>query len=506
MRVNIKTETEVAQSAIFQGFKKLSKQTFIYGAGVAITQLAAFVLIPVFTHVFSPVEYGVIDAISVFFSFAALFLMMGLDSATQRFYFDSNDKKERLRVINTAFWFLVLISIVVCSLLFIFSSSISSLIFKTKEYSFVFKIGILSIPFALLSEFLKGILRIKFAPWRYNFASFANFFIRVGLSIYLVSILRYGIIGNFYGILAGASIALILTLFFVKNDLKFRFSYFYLKNMLKFGLPLVLTGLGFWALLSLNRFFFIRFSTLEELGLYSVGSRISNFLLLFIFIFQLSWSPFIMSIYKSNYFPRLMAKTLIYFVILIAFLALVVSAFSYEIIKIITPLAYIDSYKVIGILAIGIIFYAATPIVGSGISLSKKTYFFSISVFCAALLSVILNALLIPHFGMLGAAFGVSASYFVLVLLYYIFAQKCWPINYEPWKVIKIIFLCCVLIGLSYLINTGNFLYNVLLKLVIVFSFPISIFFLRIFTRQELDLFKFYLIKSKDVIVNRLKI
>jgi len=506
MNNNAKKEAEVVQSAISQGFKKLSNQTLIYGIGVVVTQLAAFVLIPVFTRIFSPAEYGVIDAITVFSSLVFLFLMMGLDSATLRYYFDSEDNKERLKIINTAFWFLFLISTIICGLLSFFSPSISLLIFKTEAYSSIFRIVFLGIPFALLLEFSKGILRLKFASWRYNFASFTNFFIRVGLAIYLVAILRQGIIGNFYSILAGALIAFFLAIFFIKNDLKFKFSIFYLKKMICFGLPLVLTGLVLWAVVSSNRFFFIRISALEELGLYSVGSRISNLLLFFISVFQLGWSPFVMSIYKNNYFSRLMAKTLIYFMILMSFFALVISVFSYEIIKIISSPPYIDSYKIIGILSIGIVFYAATSVVGSGISLSKKTYFFPISALCAGILNLILNIVLIPRLGMFGAAIGVSVSYFVLVTLYYIFAQRYWPIDYELGKVFKIILICCVLIGFSYFINTGNLIFDILFKFIIVFLFPILIFLFRIFSQSELDLFKFYSTKLKNLIVEKLQL
>lgn len=488
-------ETGITQSAIFQAFRNLSKQTIAYSIGGLLERLAGFLLIPIFTRVFLPAEYGILDTLTVSSALISIFLVMGFDSATHRYYFEN--EREGRKIISTAFWAILLISIITCSLLSVFSSSLSSLIFNTKEHAFLLKIVIWGIPLYLLLKSSKEILRIKFAVWKYNFVSLAYFLIQISLAIFFVVILKKGIAGNFFSILLAASVVLIPTLFLVRDKLCFTFSFTYLKKMLKFGVPLIFTGLACWIFISSNRFFLIKFSTLEEIGLYSVGYKISAIPGFFIIAFQLGWSPFIMSTYKKDYSKRLMSKTLTYLVILISYLALIISTFSIEIIKIFASPLYIGSHKVVGILVIGMIFYATTAIVPSGIAISKKTYFSTISAVSVALLSILLNILFIPKMGMIGAAIALAISYFALAVLYYIFAQMCWPVNYELRKVFKVILLSCSLIGLSYLINMGNLTYNILLKLIVVFSFPIFIFSLNIFSRQEQDLLNFYLTKKK---------
>ncbi|MFH1562466.1 MAG: oligosaccharide flippase family protein [Nitrospirota bacterium] len=482
---------------MIEKLKHLLKDSLIYGLGSTVGKFIGVLLVPIFTRIFSPAEYGVIDLIGAISSIISFILVLGLDSAVVRFYYADNDIKEKQTVISTGLLFQVAFSIVGCIILFFCTDYIAIKVFKNLAYSIILKVSFITIPFTITISFLSMIFRINFAPWKYSGLVVAQVFLTASISIYLVVILRMGIIGVFYSSLITNVILTPVGLFLSRFNYSLVFSIKRLKSLLSYGIPLVPASFSLLILNLADRFFLMHYSTLEQVGLYSIGIKLSSLLLVIVSAFQLGWAPFAFSISKEKVAKEVYSKVLTYYMLLSSFIAIGLSIFACDILKFVTTSQYVEGFKVVGMLSFGIIAYGAYHIVSIGVHLTNKTSHIAWTLTVAAVMNLLLNFLLVPKYGMLGASFATLVSYFISTYLLYRVSQKYYPIEYEIRKVTIICFVSWILIIVGMLCNTSSVVLNLILKLLIIGSFPLILFLLNIFEPKEIAYIKNFIGKVK---------
>src|SRR6476646_6429414 len=92
-------------AALGTQLKRLGKHSFIYGLGGLVARILAVLLLPLYTRYLTTSDYGAIETLIALTTVLAVLLRLGTQSAFFRFYFDSPEREERLRVVRTAFWF-----------------------------------------------------------------------------------------------------------------------------------------------------------------------------------------------------------------------------------------------------------------------------------------------------------------------------------------------------------------------------------------------------------------
>ena len=88
-------------------FRRLGRETAIYGLGVILGRAVSFLMLPVYTRYLSPADYGIIQLLDLTVDVAAIFFTADASSGVQRFYFKTSDPSTRVRLLSTTF-FLVL--------------------------------------------------------------------------------------------------------------------------------------------------------------------------------------------------------------------------------------------------------------------------------------------------------------------------------------------------------------------------------------------------------------
>lgn len=474
---------------VVDNIKRLFKDSIIYGVGSVAKYLIGFFLLPIYTRVFTPADYGILDTVGTLAGIVSLFLMFGLDSATQRYYFDN--KKDGKLIISTSFWFVAVVSFSVCLILIMgFSGFFSNLFFNTNIHSKVLTLAILSIPASLLISLSQNTLRLKFAPWRYNIITLFQIISSTTIIFFLVVVLKKGIFGNFLGGFIATIITLIVGTICIRSKIIFRFSSVYLKKMLKYGTTLMFAGFAYWVLSLSDRFFIVKLSTLEQVGLYSIGNKISSILILFITALSLAWPPLLFAYYKKKEGNRFIIKVITYSTILFSSLAVLLTAFGHDILKIIAPSTYIEAAWVIGILSLGLAFLGISGMFATGISLSKKTKYLTLSSVIAAVLNIILNIILIPKIGIIGAAIATLISYIVLAFLNYFYSQKLYYLEYEIGKILKVLTVAVIFVTIGTFVKFDNILISLLIKIVFVSVFILCLYILKIFSKEEIGFIK----------------
>jgi len=220
-----------------------------------------------------------------------------------------------------------------------------------------------------------------------------------------------------------------------QNLLSFRFDMEVLKRNLKFSLPLLPTVLGLAALNQADKYFIEHYSGSAELGIYNLGYTIGMVILLISSSVDLVFVPKIYQLLTSNEKLDFNEKSIVrlsylYFasLIVLALLLWLVSTICFNLH--LFPIEYRSTLNVIPFIAFGYVFWGVTNILNPYIAIAEKTIFILIAISFGVIVNLLLNYLLIPTNGMMGAAYSSCISFFTVMIITAMFSLKT---NKMPW-------------------------------------------------------------------------
>jgi len=166
-----------------------------------------------------------------------------------------------------------------------------------------------------------------------------------------------------------------------------------------------------------------------------------------------------------------------------------ITTFSSEILMVFsTPLFY-GAKLAIGPLALGFVAYATTQVTAIGISLTKKTHYFALISWVAALLNVGLNVLLIPMWGMIAASWTTLIAYLFLTLTYLTISQRLWSVFYEKKRILVAGGLTFIFTFSAPLLPTFSIIFIILIKIFYCSAFVGLLFLLKGLDGREWEAF-----------------
>ena len=444
-------------------------------------------LIPIYTRIFSPEEYGVIDLIATVISFFTLFLYMGLDSATGRYYVDSENDHDRQLTASTTLFYLTGFAFVVVTVAMFFPRPLSQLIFRNPVYAQILIVAIVAIPFSLMSSYCQILFRFRFESARFAITAITSLLFQTGLSIYLVVFLRVGVIGIYLAGLINVVMFSCINLWLTRSSFALVFSMSRLKELLWFGLPLIPLSLAHYITNYSSRYFLINFLGLREVGLYGIGYKLGSLISLFGLGFQYAWGPFVYSNYKDRDAKQMFANIYDYVSTMLCFGVLILSFFAKEILMVFTTQAYVEAYRVVPFIALGIVAYIIGGYFTIGIGIAKKNIHRAWGAMIAGLINLGLNYVLIPYFGIIGAAIATVISFLVLgVILMYI-SQRYYRVEYRFKANFMMYIIAALLIFVVYsFFPSGLRFDSISLKVVLLMGFLIVPFILRLVGPKEI--------------------
>jgi O-antigen/teichoic acid export membrane protein len=484
--------------SVTREIKQLSKDTFFYGLGTTLQKFIGFLLFPIYARLLTKEEFGAQDLVFTAIAITSTFLLLGLPNGTARNYYDAESLTERKSILSTFLWFELFLSVPVCILLVVGTQPICTLIFNNQNLSPLFRIGVVALPFLLTSNVVLLTLRVTFQSRNFSIISTAYLLIQSLLSIIMVVFLRLGVRGIFLAYLIANVVQMGLGLIFTYQHFHLMFSMPQLKSMLAFGVPLVPASLSVWALNSSNRYFLAKLATLGDIGLLSVGFRISTIVTFVISAFLVAWGPFSFSLVNNEALARrTYSKVLTYFLLVTMVASVVLGIFAREAVLVLATPAYERSASLVPWLCFSSIAWGAGEIVGIGYSIAKKTYHITISTALGAIVSIILNMLLIPKWGITGAAVATMSGNLVILIYHYWAGQYYFFVSYEYSQIFKLVTIATITIALGAFIDRGSASWTpeiLLYKISLFVTFLVSLFILKVITRKDIHFTWTYLV------------
>jgi O-antigen/teichoic acid export membrane protein len=250
--------------------------------------------------------------------------------------------------------------------------------------------------------------------------------------------------------------------------------------MNRFGLPLVPSGLALWTLTFSDRFLLAHFAGQAEVGRYSIGVRIASAIVLLLYAFRTAWPAFAYSIRDDGEARRTYAFVLTYLLLISSWLALALGVFAPWLVRLLArDPGFWEGAEVVAPLAFAGVFWGAYIVVAIGVGRTRRTQFNWVVTGAAAALNVGLNLVLIPRYGIQGAAASAVAAFAVMFVGMTWWAQRIYPVPYQWRRVVTAVGAAVALTVAGRVIDRLD------VAILLVLAYPLVLLALGFFLPQE---------------------
>lgn len=408
--------------------KSFSTKVGIYGIGDFSLKLTSVLLIPIYISALTPEQYGAVTLIQICKNLISILAGLGVASAVIR-YAVQGVQFSFETVIGTGFVFILLFGALGCILFLCIVPMLNFLFLKSNAYTLAFRVAAVGVPFQLVSNLTANIWQAKERPVMVSVFNLAITLIRFGMIILFLIVLKVGIEGIFFAELIACLSGTLVAMIFFGNKLKF-FRLDVLKELLRFGVPMVPHKIAQTVNNVADRFLVQYFLGLSAVGVYSLAYSVSNLVIQACQPLQRAWGPYVYNRMGVEQKSRKIATVGNLYLTFIAFVGIIVVGFGPVFINFFDKAGrYNVSYYLLSTITVGIMMHAAYQIASIGIFAMRQTKYLPLITVSAGALNVVLNILFIPCLGIFGAALATLISYLVTVMFAYEIGNKLFPLN-----------------------------------------------------------------------------
>ncbi|MEJ2583935.1 MAG: polysaccharide biosynthesis C-terminal domain-containing protein [Robiginitalea sp.] len=463
-------------------FRKLFKQTFIYGLATVLPRMLSFLLLPLYSSVMPPGLYGEVSLVFVWFAIFNVILAYGMETAFFRFY---TREKVPEKVLSTS-----LISIASSTLIFL----LASLLFR-EEISGLLNIDIRYIGYFIAILCLDALVIIPFArlraterPAAYAIVKIANICVNLGFNLFFLLVLpklaasgsegfwqaiyrpdfevSYILISN---VIASGITLLILSGNYIR--LRLEFDRTLLRRMLYYSIPVMLAGIAFTINEVFDKYLLTELLPEDiaktEMGKYAACYRLAMFMTLFATAFRLGIEPFFFSHASSENPKKAYAEITNYFVVLGSVILLGVVVFA-DVLKFlfVRDEAYWEAMEIVPIVLLASFFLGIYHNLSVWYKVTDRTRFGAVISLVGAVITIAINYFFIPRYSYFASAWATLAAYGSMMLLSYFLGRKYYPVPYNLRKIFFYLGLSVLFSALSFYVFNRNLYLGLLLLLV----------------------------------------
>ncbi len=443
---------------------KLANQTFIYGLSSIIGRLLNYLLVPLYTRCFSPSEYGVVTEVYAYVAFFTIILTYGMETAFFRF---SVKEKNNRNVFSTT-----LISIIFSSTVFIFlmllnSQQIASLIGYSNNQEYIVWFSII-LALDSISAIIFARLRKKNQAVKFALVRIINIAVNIICNIYFILIKGFGIEYIFISNLISSGVMLVC-LFPETIRISWKFNFSLWNKMLKYSSPLLIAGLAGVINETLDRALLKQLlpnskTALYELGLYGGFYKLAMIVTLFVQTFRYAAEPFFFAQSNNKSSKKVYASIMEYFVMFMSVVFLLITTYYEFFVNFLGPTFHDErGFFVVSILLLANIFLGIYYNLSIWYKLTDKTYFGALFSLVGAVITIVMNLILIPKIGFMGSAITTLACYVVMTITSYFLSKKHYSIPYDLKRLFLYLMLMLILYTLIFYTSFSIYINTLLL-------------------------------------------
>ncbi|HRC15070.1 MAG TPA: oligosaccharide flippase family protein [Bacteroidia bacterium] len=481
------------------GIKKLAGQTVLYGLSSIVGRMLNYLLVPIYTRIFSPAEYGVVSELYSYSAFLLILFTYGMETA----FFNFMQKEEnKNKVYENCISLVSYTTTILVLLMIFFSSPLAATIEYPGKGNYIIWLALIigfdaitAIPFARLRQQGKAL--------QFALLKIAGIVINIGLNLFFLIGCPIWIKGNdgllsqlavtFYSPTVGVGYVFIsnviasgftmLLLYRQFSNLTWHLDSALIKRMIYYAFPLLIAGFAGMVNETFDRAVYKYLApdanhALRDLGIYSACYKLSIIMTLFVQTFRYAAEPFFFAQHDKEDKKETYAKVMTWFVITCSFIFLGVMLFI-DVIKLFIGEQFRSGIDVVPVLLLANLCLGVFYNLSMWYKLTEKTRYGAYFSIFGAVLTIILLFGLIPSFGYMGAAWATFITYFAMMIVSFITGQKHYPIPYKVKNDVFYVLLSLMLFSLSaYLQHQLDLPGSVkwIVNIILLFVFPFVVF------------------------------
>jgi O-antigen/teichoic acid export membrane protein len=475
-------------------YRAMLQSTAVYSVSMLAGRLSSLLLIPIYTRFLSLTDWGVLELLELTLYVFGTMVGMRLGDALIYYmseYSENEDKRRAL--LGTAFMGAFLLSAVFAAVGFLAAPSLSSLVFGSAEYTLHFRLMFFSFLFALPQEVGLAFMRAMNLPSHYLFASLARLVCSATCNLTLIIGFGAGALGMLWGgVITSVLMALGFTVYCFGRSGFGSWQFDMLRQLVRYGAPLGLGGLGFLIIHYGDRFFLKQFG-LESVGLYSFGYKIGMLVAYLQTPFDIYWRAQMFQLIKRQDGEKIYVRVCTYLTLILSTVVVAFAVLTEPLLQILVGPSFVPVAPFVPWVAVAYLIRAVGSHFRSVFLLEDKTVKETGIVWAGAVVCLIGYYFLIPRYKAWGAVASTGIAFSVMMVGGYIQAQRVRKFHFEYRRLAMIVLLGAAAWIAGALIQPPTVLLRLISGVSIVAAFLASLAALGFFDSDERQALRSYL-------------
>lgn len=419
----------------------LSHHTLVYGVGILLGRAVAFVMLPIYTRVLTPADYGILQLIGMLLEVTAILAGSSIAGGVFHFYHKASTDEERNSVLSTALMLTTVAYFGVTGVATVAAPILADIVFGARgDNVFFIRLACMSLAFEGLVMVPLALIQLRHRSKLFVVVHAVKLFLQLVLNIVFLIPLRMGVTGVLLStLIANVAIGIWLGVSFVR-DVSWRVSVPMVTRLLRFGIPLVGTQICAFILTFGDRYFLNKAGGAAIVGLYGLAYQF-GFLLVSIgyWPFNRAWQPVRFEIAKAPNRDEIYARAFVYLNILVVTMAVGLALFTKDLLRIVAAPAFHSAEALVPLILLASVLHVWTKFLNLGILIKERTEYYTLATWMSAVVAVGGYIWLIPKMLAWGAALATVLAYIVRHVAVYGFSQRLWYVRYRWGPVVRLL-------------------------------------------------------------------
>lgn len=423
---------------------QLAKNTLILTVGKICTQCVSFFMLPLYTALLTPSDYGIVDLISTYAALLLPLINWQLDMGLFRFMLDVREDSNKQRLMISTVTNFNHIQVIIFLILFFILQSFFNLQYKV----FLVVEVVLNLYTGTFLQVARGRGRNDI----YSIASFLSASLFVAFNVLFIAFFRMGALGMLYGLILSKIITVIYLVFSLHYWRFYKINFFdkYLfKSIVKYSFPLIPNQLAWWVVGASDRVVISNILGVAMNGIYSVANKFSSMYITFYNIFNLAWTESCVMHINDEDSDKYLSDVVTSMFSLFSAICIGIIACMPFVFSILINENYQEAYAQIPILLIAVLFQSVIGLVSVVYTAKKMSAILAKTSIVIAAINLGTNLLLINFIGLYAASVSTLIAYGVMMVYRYIDVQKYTRIVIPKLLIVKTVLVSSI-VGIAY--------------------------------------------------------
>lgn len=442
----------------------LYKNSGLYLVANLAVKAASFLLVPFYSYVVSPSEYGYVYIVISFVSFMSLFVTCSLHGAINRFYWECKNIEDIQKMFSTITYMVLVLSVSLASLILFFNEKISSWLNLPKTY---LNIAVFSSVLTCFYQLITSLLYAKQEAKKISFTSIGVGVAQITIQLFMVLKLDDKALAIISSQLICALLMFCIFLIYSIPYIRFKFDIQDSWTYMKYSICQVPSDVSVWLLHFSDRMMVNKMKGSSLTGVYGMGQTLGSIPKMVYASINSAYVPFVFGSYKEiddgniSKVKELKKHTTLLFAIVSIMVTLII-IYSNNVIALLDD-RYSNASVVMVVMLFSMLIDCYRTMFMNPLAYNIKYIKVASMLWCfAAAINIGLNAYLIPRFSIYGACFSMLFSYSLTFLLIIYYARKARPVEYDNRLMVLIFIVSLTATSISML---GSSWYLLPLKL-----------------------------------------